>query len=69
MIKSPLIQEIVAKRMQKDIVRILNARFSNVSPEIIAALQGIGEEAKLEELIDLALNSPSLEAFRDQVSN
>ena len=67
MIESLLIQELVAERMHKDILRVLNARLGPVPPEIATALEGIQNEAKLDELVDWASRSPSLEAFRSRL--
>ena len=67
MIESPLIQELVAERAHKDILRVLNARLGSVPPEIATALEGIQDEAKLDELVDWASRSPSLEAFRSRL--
>lgn len=64
MIESILIQEIVAKGRQRDIVKVLTNRLGPVPQELIAALQTITEEAKLDELLDLALSCRDLEAFR-----
>ena len=72
MIESPLIQELLAgtraqtltETNHKAILRILSSRFGSIPPEIVSALRPIQDEAKLNDLIDLATGCPNLEAFR-----
>ena len=68
MIESPLIQELMAKNAaqttHKNIMKVLNVRFSLVSAEVAAAVQAVYDEAKLDILMDTALSCPDLEAFR-----
>ena len=64
MTESPLIQELMAVRIRKDILRFLAGRFGKVPAEIPTALQVVQEEAKLEELVDWAGQCPDLDAFR-----
>jgi hypothetical protein len=68
MIESPLIQELMAQRMHKDILRVLAARFGPVPPEIVAALQAIVDETKLDALVEWAATCPDLEAFRTRLT-
>jgi hypothetical protein len=63
MIESPLIQELMAKRVHKAIHRVLRARFGDVPPEITSALQTVLEDDQLDELVDWAARCPDLEAF------
>ena len=68
MIESPLLQEFEAKATcrarRKDIVQFLQARYGPVPPELTAALQGVEDEAKLDELVELAARCPDLDSFR-----
>jgi hypothetical protein len=64
MIESPLIQELLAERMQKDILRFLAARFGPIPQEVATSLQAIQNETKLEDLADWAGRCTDLEAFR-----
>ncbi len=68
MIESPLIQEIVAERMHKDILRFLTGRFESVPQDIVSALHAIQEERKLDELVDWASRCPDLGAFRARLT-
>ena len=68
MIESLLIQELVAERMHKDILRVLNARLGPVPPEIDTALEGVQDEAKLDDLIDWAARCHSLDEFRTHLN-
>lgn len=69
MIESPLIQELMAERVHKAIVRFLSGRFSSVPADIITALQHIQEEQKLDELVDWASRCPDLDAFRSRLTS
>lgn len=64
MIESPVIQELVAEKMQDQILRVLTARFGSVPQEIVSALRRVPEESRLEELTDWAAVCPDLAAFR-----
>jgi hypothetical protein len=68
MIDSPLIQELLAERDQKAILRVLSRRFGSIPPEIILALTPIQDEARLNDLIDCATGCPNLEAFRARLT-
>jgi hypothetical protein len=57
-------REIAAEARQEDFLRVLRIRFGPVPAEIGAALETISDEAKLDELVDLAVGCPDLEAFR-----
>ena len=71
MIESPVLQEFVqeavAAARHRDILRFLGARFGAVPQDIAAALRSVQDEAKLDELVDWASRSPSLEAFRSRL--
>jgi hypothetical protein len=69
MIESPLIQELMAQRGHKDIVRVLAARFGSVPPEIEAAVRAIQDESRLDALLDGAALCPDLEAFRQRLAS
>jgi hypothetical protein len=67
-IESPLIQELMAERMRKDVIRVLSARFGTVPQDVIAGLQGVPDEAGLDERMDWAACCPDLEAFRTRLA-
>jgi len=76
MIDSPLIQELLAETraetraetQQNNIARFLSTRCGLVPPEIVSALKGIHEKAKLDDLVDWAASCPDLEAFRARLA-
>ena len=68
MIESPLIQELMAERSHKHILRLLTGRFGPVPPEIAASLQNIQDEQTLDDLVDVASRCPDLETFRNRLS-
>ena len=65
MIESPLITELLAKRMQEAIVRVLKRRFGKVPPDVIKHLQPILKEKRLNDLLDHATDCATVEAFRE----
>jgi len=69
MIESPLIQELVADRLQKAVVGSLTTRFGVVSPDIVTALHAVQAEVKLYELNNWAASCPDLEAFRARLAS
>ena len=68
MIESPLIQELVAERAHKAILRFLAGRFGSVAPEIAVAVQSTQDEAKLDELADWPARCHSLDEFRTHLN-
>ncbi len=68
MIESPLIQELMAERVHKLILRLLVDRFGPIPQDIIASLQVIQNETQLDELGIWASRCPDLEAFRSRLS-
>jgi hypothetical protein len=60
----PLIQEIVAERMHKDLLKFLTARFGPVPQDVATALRAVGDESQLDDLVELAAVCPDLETFR-----
>ena len=68
MIESPVLQELLAERSHKAILRFLAGRFGTVPPEIATAMQGTQDEAKLDEVIDWAARCPSLDEFRTRLN-
>jgi hypothetical protein len=64
MIESPLIQELMAQRDQRAILKFLETRFGAIPPEVAARLRGVLDEQKLDELIQFAAACPDLESFR-----
>jgi hypothetical protein len=63
----PLINELLAKRTQDDIVRVLKGRFGKVPAEVIKQLRSIVKERQLKQLIGYAVTCPDLSAFRDRL--
>jgi hypothetical protein len=68
-IESPLIQELMAKRMHKAILRILSGRFGSIPLDIQTILQGVQDDARLDDLVEWAARCPDLEAFRQHLSS
>ena len=64
MIESPLIQELLAERVRKTILRILEARFGPVPQDMVTALEAVQDDTKLDDLIGYAATSSDLDAFR-----
>jgi hypothetical protein len=69
MIESPLIQEIVAKTKQKDLLNSLQGRFGVVRPEVAERLRAVESERKLEALIKHAGRCSDLVAFLKRLPN
>jgi predicted transposase YdaD len=69
MIESPLIQELMADKTRKIILRILSDEFGSVPLDIQTALQGIQDEARLEDLAAWAARCRDLNAFRARLSS
>lgn len=67
MIESPLIQEIVAERMHKDILAFLESRFGRVPQDLATDLEAIHDEQTLDELVKLAARCRTLSAFHKRV--
>jgi hypothetical protein len=63
MIESPFFNDLVAERMHKSILRILNKRFGPVAPELAAKIQLLENEEQLDTLLDHAVMCPNLSAF------
>jgi hypothetical protein len=64
MIESPLIQEIEAKRTQRDILKVLKTRFKKVPEDIVAGLGKVLEEKDLDDLLGVAAICKGLAEFR-----
>lgn len=62
--ESPLIQELMAEKLQDAILRILKARFGDVPSDLVEYLRAVTREKKLNALIDKAAVCRNLEAFR-----
>ena len=69
MIESPLIQELLADRLQKAVFKILETRFGSLREDLMLALQAIQDEEKLYDLISFATSCPDLEAFRARLQS
>lgn len=72
MIESPLIQELLTQAEQRvrraDILRALKLRFQCVPPDLIAAVEIVTDDNRLDELLDLATLCPDVSAFRARSS-
>jgi hypothetical protein len=68
MLESPLIQELWAERTQQLLMRIIEARFGPLPPEVVTAVQAITANDRLEELAIQAARCPDLAAFREQLT-
>jgi hypothetical protein len=68
MIESPLIQELMAERSHKHILRVLSDRFGPVSQDVKDLLHAIQHEAHLDDLIVWAGRCPDLDAFRARIT-
>jgi hypothetical protein len=58
----------MAERMRKAILRILSGRFGSVPLDLQTTLQGVQDEARLEDLVESAARCPDLAAFRMRLS-
>lgn len=67
MIESPLIQEIVAERLQEVILKFLRKRFRTVPSDVTKLLRAIVDEKRLTNLVLFAADCPTLEAFRERL--
>ena len=67
-IESPLIQELMAERGHKYIMRVLEERFGGVPQDILTALGAIQEDERLDQLHRWAVRCPDLEAFRQRLT-
>lgn len=61
--KALLIRDAIARKGQKDVFRVLRARFGSVTPEIEAEVKTIRDESVLDTAIDLAASSPDIGTF------
>lgn len=68
MIESPLIQEIIAQRFHKVILRRLEARFGTVPSDLATELRAVTDDDQLDALIDWATQAPDLQAFRARLA-
>jgi hypothetical protein len=69
MIESPLIQELMAKRMHKAILTALAAHFEEVPEEIALALRAVQDDDRLNELVAWAVRCPDIEAFQTRLND
>ncbi|UFP94811.1 hypothetical protein [Gloeobacter morelensis] len=53
-----------AEGLRRALVRALTHRFGNLSTDLQATLNGIDDSGQLEQLLDLVLDAPDLDAFR-----
>jgi hypothetical protein len=61
-------EETARETVRKDVGRVLHQRFGAVPADVAVSLQAIAEQARLEDLHDLAVVCPDLEAFRQALS-
>jgi hypothetical protein len=69
MIDSPLIVELISKRIHRLILGILEDRFGAVPADIVRAIETVTDDERLQALNTLAARCPDLEAFRAQVAS
>ena len=73
MIESPLIQELLEQRSKQvqnqNILRILTLRFGALPEGLAAGVKAIQDDSTLAELMDFAVVSPDLEAFRQRLTS
>lgn len=67
MIESPLIQELLAERMQDDIVTVLETRFQSVPADLKQLLKSVQDEARLQQLVKCAASCSDIESFRAEL--
>ncbi len=65
MLESPLLQKMIAERLQKAIQEALKARFDSVPREVNRLLREVLDERKLTELNGIAATCPNMETFRE----
>lgn len=63
MIESPLLQKLIAERLQKVILALLKSRFKSVDRDVAKQLRAILDEAKLTRLNIVASRCSDIEAF------
>lgn len=68
MIESPLIQELIADKLQRAIVAVLEGRYRTVPPEAASALRAVTDEQQLMELLRLAGRCSDLESFQSHLT-
>ncbi len=69
MIESPLIQKVIAEKLQETILEVLKDRFDTVPREMTKLLRVEMNEKKLKKLVVLAGKCANLEAFRDALTS
>jgi hypothetical protein len=65
MFESPLLREMIAETIHRDILALLKDRFETVPRTVTKPLQAILDEKKLRQLILLAAKCPDVESFRE----
>jgi hypothetical protein len=72
MIEFPIFQEYGDERARQQfhsaIARVIQARFAALSDDARARLEGVNDQQKLEQLLDLASVCESLEAFVERLT-
>ena len=68
MIESSLIQELMAERMHKAILRVLADRFGPVPQDVRELLHAIQDEQQLDDLNVWAGRCSDVDAFRDRLA-
>ncbi|MBV9123092.1 MAG: hypothetical protein JO112_07030 [Planctomycetes bacterium] len=64
----PIVQEIVAEKLQRMVLDILEVRFGSIPQEVVEELRAIVDEEKLHHLNKLAASSPDLNSWRTKWS-
>jgi len=72
MIESPVLRELIAEferaARQKDIIKVLVARFGAAAMGLDAELKTIDDD-RLDEFVECAATCPDLDSFRDRLSH
>lgn len=72
MIESPVLIELLQERerevRQSDILAALRRRFGNVPDELASRVRGVQDISRLQGLLEIAVDCPSLDAFRAALS-
>ena len=67
MIKSPLIVELIAERIVRDLSVILEARFEHVPQDVLLRLQSTWDDELLTDLVRVAARCADLESFETEL--
>jgi hypothetical protein len=69
MLESTLVQKLIAKKVQQNILSVLKTRLGPVPRDLATALRAINSESKLDKLVKLAASCSDFEAFRTELAS